>query len=121
MILARSLKTGSYHSVDLEANFTHLVSYLQQYADKGLRTLVMSVKELTADSYRHAIIAVNKAETVVENRDEIKAQWYMFPLPSHSSSYETLETKLIPVGISGIEDLLQDEVYETIDVLFSNP
>lgn len=78
MILARSCKTGSYHSVHLEENFTHLISYLQQYADKGLRTLVMAVKELTAESYRDAIISINKAETVVENRDETKAQWYFF-------------------------------------------
>ena len=31
-------------------------------------------------------------------------------------SYETIEKNLIPVGISGIEDLLQDDVYETISV-----
>lgn len=80
MILARSLKTGSYQSVQLEENFTHLISYLQQYADKGLRTLVMAVKELSVESYRDAIISINKAETVVENRDEMKAQWYYFPL-----------------------------------------
>lgn len=35
------------------------------------------------------------------------------------TSYEAIETNLIPVGISGIEDLLQDEVYDTIDVLVS--
>lgn len=30
--------------------------------------------------------------------------------------YEAIELKLIPLGVSGIEDLLQDEVFETIDV-----
>ena len=35
---------------------------------------------------------------------------------SNSFSYETIETQLIPLGISGIEDLLQDNVFETIDV-----
>ena len=40
----------------------------------------------------------------------------IFLFYSNSSSYETIETQLIPVGISGIEDLLQDNVFETIDV-----
>ena len=40
----------------------------------------MAVKELSVESYRDAIISINKAETVVENRDEMKAQWYYFPL-----------------------------------------
>ena len=40
----------------------------------------------------------------------------VFLFYSNSSSYETIETQLIPVGISGIEDLLQDNVFETIDV-----
>lgn len=31
-------------------------------------------------------------------------------------SYEGIEMKMIPLGVSGIEDLLQDEVFETIDV-----
>ena len=31
-------------------------------------------------------------------------------------SYETVEQKLIPLGVSGIEDMLQDEVAETINV-----
>ena len=40
----------------------------------------------------------------------------LFLCLSNSFSYETIETQLIPLGISGIEDLLQDNVFETIDV-----
>ena len=33
-------------------------------------------------------------------------------------SYEGIEHALVPVGVSGIEDLLQDDVYDTIHVRF---
>ena len=70
-----------------------------------LRTLVMGSKELTEEEFEQTIDAISKAEKVLENRDEVKAE-----------CYETIELKLIPLGVSGIEDLLQDEVFETIDV-----
>ena len=35
-------------------------------------------------------------------------------------SYECIEKKLIPVGLSGIEDLLQDDVALTINVISLN-
>ena len=70
-----------------------------------LRTLVMGSKELNEEEFQQKIEAISEAEKVLENREEVKAE-----------CYEAIELKLIPLGVSGIEDLLQDEVFETIDV-----
>ena len=72
---------------------------------RRLRTLVMGSKELNEEEFQQKIEAISEAEKVLENREEVKAE-----------CYEAIELKLIPLGVSGIEDLLQDEVYETIDV-----
>ena len=72
---------------------------------RRLRTLVMGSKELNEEEFQQKIEAISEAEKVLENREEVKAE-----------CYEAIELKLIPLGVSGIEDLLQDEVFETIDV-----
>ena len=72
---------------------------------RRLRTLVMGSKELNEEEVQQKIEAISEAEKVLENREEVKAE-----------CYEAIELKLIPLGVSGIEDLLQDEVFETIDV-----
>lgn len=84
MILARSLKSGTMLDINLEENYLHITDYLQKYADKGLRTLVMAMKELEEDTYNNAVKAINKAETVMENRDEVKAEWYTIVMFSDS-------------------------------------
>lgn len=65
----------------------------------------MGSKELNEEEFYKNVEAITAAEKVLENRDEVKAE-----------CYETIELKLIPLGVSGIEDLLQDDVFETIDV-----
>ena len=72
---------------------------------RRLRTLVMGSKELNEEEFQQKIEAISEAEKVLENREEVKAE-----------CYEAIELKLIPLGVSGIEDLLQEEVFETIDV-----
>ena len=72
---------------------------------RRLRTLVMGSKELNEEEFQQKIEAISEAEKVLENHEEVKAE-----------CYEAIELKLIPLGVSGIEDLLQDEVFETIDV-----
>ena len=72
---------------------------------RRLRTLVMGSKELNEEEFQQKIEAISEAEKVLENREEVKAE-----------CYEAIELKLIPLGVSGIEDLLKDEVFETIDV-----
>ena len=76
MILSRSIKHNKYNGIDLEKNYTSILSYLQKYADIGLRTLVMAIKETEVNEYEQWIANVNKAETVIENRELVKAEWY---------------------------------------------
>ena len=115
MIMARSLKETTVRSINLAENANHLVATLKNYANQGLRTLVMAIKDLSEADFKQALMDINSAETVIENREEVKAAWYASSL--FLISYETIEKEMIPVGISGIEDLLQEDVYETIDVI----
>ena len=75
MILARSVKFDEYHGMDLERNYISILSYLQKYADIGLRTLVMAVKDMKESNYEQFIMDINNAETVIENRELVKAEW----------------------------------------------
>lgn len=120
MMLARSLKQGERRGVALEKNFECILACLQEYADKGLRTLVMGEKELTEAEYAEAMRAIDKAEKVLNNREEAKAEWCVLGWIVRSS-YESIETKFVPLGVSGIEDLLQDDVADTIQVSLHGP
>ena len=115
MILARSRLRGTWNSLDLEANHATIVRTLQEYADKGLRTLVMAMRTLDESDFTDAVMKVEEASKAMERRDEVKSQWWK-PWNRVMSSYETIEKQLIPLGVSGIEDLLQDDVESTIRV-----
>ena len=65
----------------------------------------MAKKELNKEEYAGYLDSISTAEKTIENREEVKA-----------ACYETIEHDLVPIGVSGIEDLLQDNVYSTIDV-----
>lgn len=117
MILSRSCKSGQKYGIPLEENYTHMMTCLQRYADSGLRTLVMAMKELDEREFMKAIEDIDKAEKVLENREEAKADWWE-RRRQLTRSYEGIERALVPVGVSGIEDLLQDDVYDTIHVRF---
>lgn len=117
MILSRSCKSGQKYGIPLEENYTHMMTCLQRYADSGLRTLVMAMKELDEREFMKAIEDIDKAEKVLENREEAKADWWE-RRRQIMCSYEAIERALVPVGVSGIEDLLQDDVYDTIHVRF---
>lgn len=78
MVLARSQKESSYQSISLEENYHYLTTTLKEYANQGLRTLVMAVKDLSESQYQQMLTDINSAETVMENRDEVKAAWYDF-------------------------------------------
>ena len=76
MILSRSCKSGQKYGIPLEENYTHMMTCLQRYADSGLRTLVMAMKELDEREFMKAIEDIDKAEKVLENREEAKADWW---------------------------------------------
>ena len=76
MILARSLKETTVQSINLAENYDHLVATLKEYANQGLRTLVMAMKDVSEAAFKQALKDINAAETVIENREEVKAAWY---------------------------------------------
>ena len=119
MILSRSIKGGEWDGMDMEENYHRIIQHLQEYADKGLRTLVMATKDLPEDDFFKYVTQIDEASKVIENREEVKYEW-QGSLYVTRISYECIETKLIPVGISGIEDLLQDDVAITINVVFKD-
>ena len=65
----------------------------------------MGMRELTEEQFELFVDAITQAEKVLQDRDEAKA-----------ACFERIEKELVPLGVSGIEDLLQDEVMDTIDV-----
>lgn len=86
-------------------NYTDcIVNSLKSYAEKGLRTLVFSIKDLTAKEldtfHSQYLLAIsnntNKKEELIED------------------SFCKIETNMILLGCTAIEDKLQDEVKETI-------
>ena len=80
---------------------------LHDFACSGLRTLVMGQKKVSDDIYAKWDRRYQKAKTSNDkNKDD-----QMFEL------FDELEWDLDYVGSSAIEDLLQDQVPETIKIL----
>ena len=80
--------------------------HCENLATSGLRTLVFSFKLLSNNFYKQWAIKYNEALNVFENRKE-----------RISKCMEELECNLEFLAVSGVEDLLQDEVTETIESL----
>ncbi|XP_029171036.1 probable phospholipid-transporting ATPase VD [Nylanderia fulva] len=80
--------------------------YLQSYARQGLRTLVMTRRTLTSQEYEMWREKHEEAELATENRER-----------RIRDSYAMLESQLILLGVTGIEDKLQVGVPETMAAL----
>ena len=48
---------------------------LREYADKGLRTLVMGVRNLDETEYKEFVSKVEEASKAMENREQVKSEW----------------------------------------------
>ena len=75
MILSRSIKGGEWDGMDMEENYHRIIQHLQEYADKGLRTLVMATKDLLEDDFFKYVTQIDEASKVIENREEVKYEW----------------------------------------------
>ena len=75
MILARSRRTGEWNGLDLAQNVETIVETLREYADKGLRTLVMGVRNLDETEYKEFVSKVEEASKAMENREQVKSEW----------------------------------------------
>eukprot|EP01133_Synstelium_polycarpum_P007008 gene7008-8143_t len=79
-------------------------SQIDEFAELGLRTLCVSEREITENEYQQWLREhYTPAVTSLDNRQQRMAD-----------VYEMLETGLNLLGITAIEDKLQDEVPETI-------
>uniref|UniRef100_A0A4W3I3M0 Phospholipid-transporting ATPase n=1 Tax=Callorhinchus milii TaxID=7868 RepID=A0A4W3I3M0_CALMI len=80
--------------------------YLDFYAKNGLRTLCIAKRVLSTVDYSEWLRFHTKAETSIDNREELLLQ-----------SAVKLETNLTLIGATGIVDRLQDGVPDTIRAL----
>ncbi|XP_040274842.1 phospholipid-transporting ATPase VD [Bufo bufo] len=80
--------------------------HLDKYAKGGLRTLCIAKKVMTDVDYAEWLHGHSVAETSIDNREELLYE-----------SALKLETNLMLLGATGIEDRLQEGVPETIESL----
>lgn len=80
--------------------------YLEEYASKGLRTLLLAEKEISEEEYKEWQEEYDEACLETENREE-----------KVNKVAEKIEWDFELIGATAIEDKLQDEVAETISVL----
>ncbi|KAJ3335527.1 hypothetical protein HDU93_005120 [Gonapodya sp. JEL0774] len=79
---------------------------LQSFGDEGLRTLVVASKPLSEIEWERLSATYETAALALEDREDVI-----------EAVYEAAETDLKLLGLTAIEDRLQDEVPETISYL----
>ncbi|XP_048398041.1 phospholipid-transporting ATPase IF isoform X1 [Stegostoma tigrinum] len=90
-------KTGEIHTTS---------AHVDELAMKGLRTLCMAYKYLTNKEYEEVASQLLAARTSLQHREEEVA-----------NAFNLIERDLHLLGVSGVEDKLQDKVPETIEAL----
>ncbi|XP_052238841.1 phospholipid-transporting ATPase ID-like isoform X1 [Dreissena polymorpha] len=85
---------------DMQELTTH---HLNEFAGEGLRTLCLAVKDISDSEFASWSAKFKEASISMENRDD-----------KLDAVYEEIETNLILLGATAIEDKLQDGVPETI-------
>uniref|UniRef100_A0A6I8SRP2 Phospholipid-transporting ATPase n=1 Tax=Xenopus tropicalis TaxID=8364 RepID=A0A6I8SRP2_XENTR len=80
--------------------------HLNEFAGEGLRTLALAYKDLSEDYLKWWLKIHHEASTALENREERLA-----------AAYEEIESNMMLLGATAIEDKLQEGVIETISSL----
>jgi magnesium-transporting ATPase (P-type) len=83
-----------------------LAAHLQEFADEGLRTLVVAQRDLDEEEVSRWLEEYAKARASVEERDDLLER-----------AAEAAERELELLGATAIEDELQDGVGETLEAL----
>lgn len=81
-------------------------SSLQEFANDGLRTLLLGMREVSASEAENWITEFKKAQSTIGNREE-----------SLAKVAEKIEKDFLIIGVTAIEDKLQDGVSETLEAL----
>ena len=79
------------------------MSHINEYAENGLRTLVFGYKILTNSEVQNIINDVKTCKKSLTDSEAMLAKLY-----------DRVESNLILIGCSGVEDRLQDGVRETL-------
>lgn len=90
------------------ANRPSLLEFCENLALDGLRTLVFAQKVLTAEQSETLVKDLKKAQTQLKNREKSLLQ-----------IMGDLETEMDFLGVTGVEDKLQNNVESTIEALKS--
>lgn len=86
--------------------FRQCYNDINSFAENGWRTLVLAMKELNENEYNEIKSDLNLAFNDILDRKNKIAQ-----------SYDKIESNLILVGSTAIEDKLQDDVADTLDTI----
>lgn len=89
--------------------FVGLMEHLNAYAIEGLRTLLISSKQMSEEEYDSFKGKMDKAKSLLNGREEAVA-----------AVEEEFETNLNILGLTAIEDRLQDQISESIFVRSNN-
>lgn len=84
----------------------HVQRCVDTLASTGLRTLVFAWRSLDGDEVARVVRDVEAASTALVDRDSLRDR-----------AFDAVETELLLLGASGIEDKLQDGVPETLAML----
>ncbi|KAJ3324656.1 hypothetical protein HDV06_006549 [Boothiomyces sp. JEL0866] len=80
--------------------------HLEEYANEGLRTLVLAFRDISENEYREWLKVHQAAATTITDRQD-----------ALDKAAEMIETDLQLLGATAIEDKLQDDVPDTIHTL----
>nr|XP_020664948.1 probable phospholipid-transporting ATPase VB isoform X2 [Pogona vitticeps] len=102
-LLEDPVRAGMTAEKNIRKIRTQTQKHLDLYAREGLRTLCIAKKVLSEDDFQKWASFRHEAESAIDNRDELLME-----------TAQHLETKLTLLGVTGIEDRLQDGVPDTI-------
>ena len=98
-VIFERLSTSSYHVEETQ-------QYLEEFANDGLRTLVLAYREIESEEYYQWGEMRERAATQINGRQD-----------ALDNVAELIEKDLILLGATAIEDKLQDDVADTISTL----
>lgn len=84
-------------------NVSAYLQALQLFSTQGLRTLLMAQRVLPPEEYKEWSLKYSKACASIDKREQLM-----------SAAQSQIEKNLVLVGVTGIEDKLQDQVPEAI-------
>jgi len=105
-LLCKGADTAMFPRLTDFASSGVLGAHLQMFADEGLRTLIIAHRPMTAAQAEEWLRQFRAAKASVDDRDALL-----------EAAADAIETELVLLGATAIEDELQDGVGETLEAL----